>query len=95
MLQHFFVAAVGKTQVADINTAARQRTIVTAIALLAAIHQFENTLTGHHGLLQYRLLGSQLNQRFVQTAKIVDEGIQHPHANRALTAEAKQHQQAT
>jgi hypothetical protein len=95
MLQHLFVIAVGKAQVFNINAATLERAIVRSIALLTAIHQFENTLAGHHRLLQNRLLRRQLNQRLIQTPEVVDKGIEHAHANASLTAEAKQHQQAT
>ncbi len=69
--------------------------LIGTILLLCGIHQFENTLTWNHCLLQHRLLSGQLNQRLIQTPQIGNKGIEYPHFKHARHRETKQDQQPT
>ncbi len=94
ILQHQPILAIGEGDLIEFNGAALQVTIVIAICLPRAIHQFKDAFASNHRLLQHRLLRGQLNQRLVKTAQVADKGIQYPDLNGAACGKTKLHQQS-
>ena len=89
VLQHHFVVAVSERHVVDINIPARQRSNILPILLTRPVHQLKNAFPGDYRLLQHRLLGRQLNQRFIEASQVADKCIQHTNLDRPCCAKAK------